>query len=437
MRFKGNIILLMLLFRIFRIEAKPDIVNNQDTVFLTIPTAEQRFASKNLSLLINKFNIDIAKDNMLQAKLWFNPNINYGTTLYNSESHKYFDDFYPTSSYSDENFQIQQLLTLGGRYRATWKLAEVGIKEARYQLEDLIRNLKYELYTDMSDLYYNQQLIKIYREEESDIKHMLEVTKELNMHGDAPGNEITQLQAELQDAVALEITSLKSIMNDEQDLKILLRYPGNTHFVVNELAMPPSDINQLPTFSAAIDSAEKNRPDLKLSFAEEEYANKNLKLQRASGMPDFTLGAVVVGTNSSSSAGYTGIFGSMDIPIFNRNQWNIQAAKHQINQAIINDTLTLNTVRNQVSGAYYAMIRANNELNKIDEKFGKNYENELDEMMKNAVFNYERRNINLIMLLSIINTYVDGKTNLLNLYVKYYNTVKKLNLTTATELDKH
>ena len=410
--------------------------SRQDTIYLSIPGAEQRFVDKNLTLLINKYNIDIARDNMLQAKLWFNPNLNYGTTLYNVESHKYFSDYYANSVYYDENFQVQQLLTLAGRYRATWKLAEVGIKQAKYQLADLLRNLKYELYTDISDLYYNQQLIKIYQGEESDIKHMLEVTKELYKHGNAAGNAVTQLQAQLQDAVALEISSQKSVIIDEQDLKILLHYPENTRFVINNLPEPPVEIRKLPTYDAVLDTAEKDRPDLLLSYAGDEYAEKNLKLQRATGMPDFTIGATVIGTNASSSAGYTGFFASMDIPIFNRNQWYIQAAKHQINQAAANDTLTLISVRNQVTSSYFTMIRANKQLSTIDSSYGKEYSKDLDEMMANAVKNFDHRNIDLLALLSLINTYIDGKTNLLNLQIQYFNAVNNVNFNAGIELIK-
>ena len=408
---------------------------NRDTISLTIPEAEQRFVNKNLTLLINKYNVDIARDNMLQAKLWFNPNLNYATTLYNVETHKFFDDYYPTSHFSDENFQVQQLLTLAGRYKTTWKLAEVGIKQAKYQLADILRNLKYELHTDISDLYYNQELIKIYQNEEADVKHLLEVTKELYKNGNASGNAVIQLQAQLQDAIAQEITSQQSIINDEQDLKILLRYPKNIHFSVKELPEPPTDIKKLPTYNTLIDTAAKNRPDLLLSYAGGEYAEKNLKLQRATALPDLTVGVLYSGVNASAQ-GYTGFFGDMDIPIFNRNQWNIQAAKNQIKQAELTDTLSLSTVNNQVAGAYLTMILLNRQLNQIDSLYGKEYGKDLDEMMDNAVKNYDRRNIDILTLLSLIGSYIDGKTNLLSLQVQYFNAVKNVNLNTGIELIK-
>src|ERR1035438_9915103 len=139
---------------------------NQDTIFINIPDAEQRFVNKNLTLLINQFNIDIAKANYLQAKLWYNPNLSYWQELYNPNNKEFL-------SYKDEHgVQLQQLFTIAGKHRATWKLSEVGVKQAQYQVADVLRNLKYELYSDISDLYYNQQLMKMYHDEEIQIKHL-------------------------------------------------------------------------------------------------------------------------------------------------------------------------------------------------------------------------------------------------------------------------
>ena len=45
----------------------------QDTVRITLPEAEQQFIQKNLLLLAEKYNIDIAKAQVIQAELYNNP----------------------------------------------------------------------------------------------------------------------------------------------------------------------------------------------------------------------------------------------------------------------------------------------------------------------------------------------------------------------------
>jgi outer membrane protein, heavy metal efflux system len=320
------------------------------------------------------------------------------------------------------------LLTLAGRFKATWKLAEVGIKQAQYQVADILRNLKYELYTDISDLYFNQEQLKMYLYEEVQMQHLLDVTNELYKHGNASGNDVIQLQQQLQDAVAQEISSQQSVYDDEQDLTIILCYPENTYFTVKEL---PSYTGNFPSYPATMDSAEKNRPDLLLAYAGDEYAQKNLKLQKVTGVPDLTIGATYTGANAVAP-GYVGVYGSFDLPVFNRNQWNIAMAKEGKSQAEIQDSLTLSTVQKEVKNAYCTLLLADKKIKVIDTTYRKN----LDEMMANAVKNYERRNIDMLQLLSLIGTYNDGKTNLINLYVQYFNAVHNINLNTGIELIK-
>ena len=399
-----------------------------DTVTITIPDAEQRFVSKNLTLLMDKYNVNIAKDNYLQARLWYNPNLSYGTTLYNQESKKVFDNRYPALGEVDNTIQLQELITIAGKHSANAKLAKVGIKQAEYQLADVLRSLKYQMYTDISDLYSNQQQLNMYRSEENKINHLIESTQELYKLGNAAGNDVVRLQAQYQDIIAQEVTSEQAVVNDEKDLKTLLVYPQKTYLVVKEVMASPSSI---PTYQSILDSAVKNRPDLLLAEAGVAYQEQNVKLQRSTSVPDLTLGITNVGAGSVVPY-YWGMSANIDLPFFNRNQWNIAAAKYQKTQADINDSLALNIVKNDVTGAYCTFYNLNKQLKQVD----LDYEKNLDEMMDNAVKNYDKRYINLLDLLSQVTTYIDGKNNLITLKVQYFNAIHSINYTTGIDIIK-
>lgn len=400
----------------------------QDTVKLNIEDAEQRFVSKNLTLLLNQYNVNIAQASYLQARLWYNPNLTYQQTLYNQESKKFFDNNYPLYGQTDHTIEVQQLITIAGRHSAAARLAKVGIDQAKYQLADILRSLKYQIYTDISDLYSNQQQVAMYISEEAKIKHLIQVTQQLYNLGNAAGNDVIRLQAQLQAVIEQEVTSQQALNNDEKDLKILLAYPANTYLVATDLITPPATI---PTYEALIDSAEKNRPDLMLANSGIEYQEKYLSLQHASQVPDLTLGVNNIGAGTVVPD-YWGISASMDIPVFNRNQWNVAAAKYEKQQAEVNDTIVLNTVKNEVTTAYINFYRVNNQLHQIDSSYEKN----LDDMMDNAVKNYDHRYINLLDLLSQISTYIDGKNNLINLQVQYFNAIHYINFTTGIDIIK-
>jgi len=401
---------------------------SQDTVALSIPDAEQRFISKNFTLLINQYNVKIADASYLQAKLWYNPSLSYGTTLYNQESKKFLDNQYPAEGETDNTIQLQQLLTIGGRHSATAKLAKVGVKQAQYQLADLLRSLKYQMYTDLSDLYENQQLIKMYKLQETKIEHLIDITQQLYDKGNAAGDNVIRLQAQYQDVVAQEVTSEQSAYNDEQDLRILLVYPGKT-YIVPKITIPQSVT--FPAYAALQDSALRNRPDLMLAKEGIEYNNKNLTLQHSTQVPDLTLAVTNIGAGTVVPS-YWGLSASMDLPLFNRNQWNVAAAKYGKSQAELSDSLTSYTVQSQVSSAFFKMLSLNEQLQKIN----KDYEQNLQEMMDNAFKNYEKRYISLLDYLSQTTTYIDGMTNLINLRVQYFNAIHNLNYTVGIDIIK-
>ncbi len=399
----------------------------EDTIAITIPDAEQRFVNKNLTLLMDKYDVNVAESGYLQARLWYNPNLTYGQTLYNEQSKNFFDNSY-AGGQVDRTFQLQQLITIAGRHSATAKLAKVGVAQAKYQLADILRSLKYQLYSDISDLYSNQQQIEMYQSEEKKIEHLVDITQQLYKLGNAAGNDVIRLQAQLQDVIAQEISSQQAVNGDEKDLKTLLVYPEKTYLLVKEIIPHPASY---PTYQAMLDSAEKNRPDYLLANEGVIYQEKNLTLQHATEVPDLNLGVENIGAGSVVP-NYWGFTASMDIPVFNRNQWNVTSAKYSKTQAEINDSIVLNTVKNEVTSAYCTFYRVSNQLNQIDT----NYEKNLDEMMDNAVKNYDKRFINLLDLLSQIGTYIDGKNNLITLHVQYFNAIHYINYTTGIDIIK-
>ena len=63
----------------------------QPSVGLTLKEAEQRFLKCNLSLLAERYNVDIAQARLLQAGLFDNPVISFEQNVYNRLNGKYFD----------------------------------------------------------------------------------------------------------------------------------------------------------------------------------------------------------------------------------------------------------------------------------------------------------------------------------------------------------
>ena len=59
---------------------------SQDTLKITLPEAEHLFLQNNASLLAQKYNIEAAKAQIIQAKLWDNPTFSGEQQLYNQQT---------------------------------------------------------------------------------------------------------------------------------------------------------------------------------------------------------------------------------------------------------------------------------------------------------------------------------------------------------------
>ena len=130
--------------------------SHSDTLVLTIQQAEKRFIDSNYLLLAGNYNVDAQKALIQQAKLWDNPVLNTDQVI--AANGKFFPyGKNPDGTYSGQYYiQVQQLIKTAGKRGKLINLATTNAKLSELQLQDVIRNLRYQLHTD----YYNilQQL---------------------------------------------------------------------------------------------------------------------------------------------------------------------------------------------------------------------------------------------------------------------------------------
>src|SRR5258707_399087 len=83
---------------------------HQDTLRLSLPEAEKMFLDSNFQLLAQRYNIDANKAQVIQARLWPNPNFSIGHSIYSGE----LGEWFPTGN-NDETFSsLSQLILLAG-----------------------------------------------------------------------------------------------------------------------------------------------------------------------------------------------------------------------------------------------------------------------------------------------------------------------------------
>lgn len=329
-----------------------------DTVRLTLPDAEVRFVQNNLQLLAQRYNITAQQALVVQARLIDNPTILLDQNVVQQAIHRQGavgDN--PDLKRNQVAVQVQQLFSLAGRRRAAGRVGQQAAVVETYNLEDLVRNLRFQLRTTFYDIYYRQQTLRVYDTEIPQLRHTVDLYQGQYDKGNIALKEVIRLKAFLFTLESERVGLVTDQANSQADLHVLMRDS------TNDVYRPITNPDRIRSLSVAaypeqqlIDTALVRRADLLSRRAEVQRQQLNLRLQRAVATPDLAVGYSYDRLGSYFD-NYNSLTLGIAVPIFNRNQGNIQAAKAQIGNAQAQAAQQQLTVRRDVHEAYQVAQR--------------------------------------------------------------------------------
>ena len=403
-----------------------------DTLHITIQQAEKRFLDSNLTLLISKTNIDVQKALEIQAKLFDNPNISYTHNFYNAASKRFFSvSGDPNGDSPGElSTQLQQLVRIGGKRKNQVKLAKYSTQLTEYQYYDLLRALKFQLRTDLSNIDLYIRNADTYTQQVTVLQQLIDATSYQVEKGNMSEKELVRLQNGLLSLKSDERTNYESLLDAENDVKQMLKYRRN-EWIVPDLPAP-KDISDAIR-NIGIDSlnnvALSERYDVKAAKLNVDMQNTYLKLQRSLGVPDPTF-FFEYDRFGSAFHNYTGLGMSIDLPVFNHNQGNIKAAKATIRAtqyAADNAYLNLTT---DVESSLLKMLNITNMQKTFDQKYNKSF----SKVSQGMLDLFKERKISLLEFLDFFDSYGDSKRNINQLNSDYRQGVYELNYTLGRDV---
>jgi cobalt-zinc-cadmium efflux system outer membrane protein len=398
-----------------------------DTLNLKLDSAEKLFLGGNFILLAQKYNIQAQKALEIQAKLYPNPNLSVYYSLYNTQTKKFFPTGMGTSG-GEFSGQISQLIYLAGQRNKQVRIAEANTRIAEYQFYDLIRTLKYTLRTDFYNIYFLLHSASVYDEEIKSLQQVVNAFEEQEGKGYIAEKEVIRIKAQLYTLLG-EYNSLIGQINDqESELRLVLQVKGS-------FIRPGLDSVKIGTFSPStfslptlLDSAYKNRSDLLMARTTVEASRLNYNYQKALAVPNLTL-ALAYDQQGSYINNLTSLGAAIDLPFFNRNKGNIQAAKitTDANSALQQNTEA--TVQENVSHALEKAFANDKMYRTIDPKFLKDF----DHMLHEVLINYEKRNLTLLDFLDFYSSYKDNILSSDNIQFNRISAFEDINYYTGTE----
>jgi len=320
-----------------------------DTARLTLPEAEQRFVANNLQVLAQTYNITTAEALARQARLIDNPTVVLEQNAINRTINR--EHFGPGSP-GQVAVQATQLFSLAGRRRAAGRAQQQNAVVEQFNLEDLVRNLRFQLRSTYYDLFFQQQTLKVYEAEVDSLGRNISKYQAQYDKGNIALKEVIRLKAFLFSLQGERQSILAIIAQEQSDLHILLRDPAPTEYrpVVDLARTRALNLSEF-TEAQLADTAAATRADVKARRAAVVQQNLNLKYQQKLAAPDLAVGYVYDKAGSYINDYHAFTLG-MAVPVFNRNQGNIQAVKAQIagNNFLVEQQQL--TVRAEVFQAY-------------------------------------------------------------------------------------
>lgn len=398
-------------------------------VELTLRDADSLFAARNLELIAARYDISMADAQMEQARLWANPVVSVTQNVYNKVNGRWFD-FGPQS---EQTVGIDQLISIAGQHSSGVKAAAAGREMAMAQFDDLLRRLRGELHKTFVSLYFAQHNMKLYESEIVSLRQTLDALVVQVKKGNISQIEAARIQALLlslskeQDGYSAQVEELEGrlrvLLALTPDTKIQALFePGCT------ASMPDAD-----AVAAALTDSLDSRSDVRMAMAATTLADARLRQERSKAWPE-----VHITGQYDRNAGYFPNFytigATLSLPLFNRNQGAIHAAREAAEQS----RRQLADIRQKAAGDVAVASAGFVRSLKLERTVSDDYDKtNIDNLFQSVNDNYRRRNISLLEFVDFYNTYKDAMLEMSSVKENVFLTAEDLNVAAGRQVIKY
>ncbi len=344
-RMRGRLIVLALL-------ATATSAFAQGSRTLTLTEAEQQFMTRNLSMIAARYDVAIARAAVVTAGLLPNPELAIEYNVFNPTTGQWFPlALNGTPVASQQSVSLQQLIELAGKRGKRVDVASLDERTAEENVLDLARTLMSTLRATALDLYHVDAKLATYSDGIRELDRTVTALNTIQDKGVLPSQEIVRIRSLLfafqQERAALSMQRAEM----EYGLRLLLRDSTNDTLHIR-LEQPDPDTTVIIGLDASqlMQRTDTNRPDVRIARTLVEREAANLSYQRSLAIPDVRVG-LLYDKWASAWQDYVGLTMAVTLPIFDRNQGNIEAAQAGIDRNRSTLELTTSAARRDVTMA--------------------------------------------------------------------------------------
>lgn len=385
---------------------------------LSLKDAEKIFLERNLSLIAERYNIDMAQAQVTQARLFENPVISLEQNVYNRLNGKYFD----MGKEGEATAEIEQVINLAGQRNKRVRLERVNKEIAEYQFEEVLRTLRSELNRTFVEICFSTRSIGIYDKEIEFLGLLMQATKEQQSKGNISLLESSRLESLLLSLRKEKNELENNLVGLHSELNLLLSLPTGQEVT---LLLDDEILKQVDAATVSFTDMSRMlsvRPDLKMAHASVAAAQANLKLQRSLAAPEFSIKGMYDRAGNFID-NYFAIGASISVPIFNRNQGNIKSAKLDIQQNGKEEEYAIEKARMELHAAYIRLQKAvelyRSSNDELEHNFGR--------LIEGVNENFRKRNISMLEFIDYYQSYKETCLQLHELKKEVFLAMENLN----------
>ena len=407
----------------------------EDTLKISQKEAEGLFLNNNLELLAQKLNIRQAEAQIIQAKLWPNPEfsideLNLWATKNQLSSGETIPPLFGNFGKNREfTAELTQVFETAGKRRKRIALESVSRDIASEYFSELIRHLKTDLRKNFFELSYHQSFLSVLTGQDRALQTLLTSFEKQYAQGNLNKPELFRLKALKLDLGQQIIEIEKEVHASQKELCILLNLPSSTYLVVQNVGNP--DLTNLKNLSLAnlIETASLARPDAKISFLQQTWAQKKYDLEYAHRKPDLTFG-MNYDRGGNFLLNFFGFGFKTDLPVFNRNQGNILESKIGIEKSRVESQQKIIELEAEVTQAFRDLHKSLDAYQKLDPAYGQ----DLDQVFEAYTRYFAGREINMVEYLDFFEAYISNKRTMLLTLKQVQDSREELIFSTGAEL---
>lgn len=394
-----------------------------DTLRISSLQADSIFLNKNIHLLIAGLRIDEKKAEIIQAKLYPNPVFSMAVNAYDPENKQAFHIQKNGQSF----VQLEQLILLGGKRKSGIEIANKEAEISELEFQELLKNLKYRVRTGFYSLDRLKNLIDKYDEQIKMLKTIIDAYETQSKKGNISLKDVVRLKG-----ASLNLRSDKADLIQEYTEQMLeLQLLLQTDKIIQPLVTPDSFSNKVKLFdeSALLQEARASRSDFQILKQLLDLSELNIKMEKRMAVPDISI-FTNYDKNGGTFRNEANVGMSIPLPVWHRNQGNIQIAKLRKEQVALTSQQAEIQLVTEVKGVLAMYNRAVRDFEVSNELFSGDFELTSKGMTKE----FQSGNISLIEFIDFFESYNDALGDYSRIKVQLATAAEKLNLTIGKEI---